>query len=134
MAQDVHTAEPSVTELVRGIIDDAQDLIKQQGEMLRQEIRADLRRTRQGLTVLGVGAGVGVLAAVLLSLTLVHLLAWASPELPLWVCYGIVAVILAAAGGALIYAGIAKFQSFNPLPDESAEALKETLQWRTKPR
>jgi hypothetical protein len=40
-----------------------------------------------------------------------------------------VAVVLLGAGGALAFAGKKKFDSFNPLPDESAQVLKENIEW-----
>jgi len=71
---------------------------------------------------------------ILLSFMLVQLLSWAAPELPLWVCYGVGGAPITALGVALFCAGIQKFKSFNPLSDQSAQALKETMQWKTNPK
>jgi hypothetical protein len=132
MANDVQSPpEPNVTALVTGIINDAQELFRQQLALVRAEIRSDLDKTRHGVRSLAAGAAAGGLAAVLLCLALVHLLHWAVPDLPLWACYLLVGGVLAVLGGGLIYLGVKKFQSFNPLPDESVEALRENLQWRT---
>src|SRR5262249_22828206 len=126
---------PSVTSLVSGIIDDVQELIKQQAALIRSEIRDDFRKTKEAVAAIAVGAGVAVLGVILLSLMAVYLLHWAfDPNLPLWGCFGIVGGGLGALGGALIYAGKKKFDSFNPLPDQSFQALKENLQWQTNPR
>ena len=32
-------------------------------------------------------------------------------------------------GGVVAYVAIARFKTFNPLPDESVQALKENVQW-----
>jgi hypothetical protein len=37
-------------------------------------------------------------------------------------------------GGVLVYTGVKKFQSFNALPDQSADAFMENLQWKTNPK
>jgi hypothetical protein len=126
--------ERSVTTLVSGIIADVQHLIQQQLAMFRQEIRDDLRKTRDAALALGAGAGITLAGGVLLVLMLPLLLNWAVPQLPLWACFGIVGGVLAALGGGLVYAGVKKFESFNPLSDKSIEAFKENLKWTTTPK
>jgi uncharacterized membrane protein YqjE len=132
MAEDLHRGpEPSVTALVSGIINDAQELFKQQVALVRTEIRDDFRKTKEGALSLALGLGVGALGALLLCFALVYLLAWAVPQVPLWVWFGVIGVLLAAGGGAMIYAGTKKFESLNPLPEQSAQALRENVQWLT---
>ena len=70
---------------------------------------------------------------------LVHLLHWLTlargPDrstrlkLPLWACFGIVGLVFGVIGGALVMSGIRKFQSNNPLPDQTAQTIKENVQW-----
>jgi Putative Actinobacterial Holin-X, holin superfamily III len=136
MADQVHSpADQSVTTLVAGIINDTQELLKQQMALIRSEIRDDFQKTKEGALALTTGAVVCLVAGILLCLMLVHLLNWAQPVLlPLWACYAIVGGVCAAAGGALVYLGVKKFQSFNPLPNQSVEGLKENLQWQTNRR
>jgi hypothetical protein len=132
MANDVRTGtEPSVTALVTGIINDAQELIKQQLALVRTEIRDDLRKTKEASLSLAIGLGVAALGVLLLAFMLVHLLWWAAPQVTLWGWFGIVGGVLAIVGASLIYAGSKKFETFNPLPDQSAQALKENVQWLT---
>jgi len=126
--------EPTVTELVSGIIDDAQKLIKQQVEMLRVEIRDDFRRTREATQYVGVGIVVGAVGGVFLLVSLVFLLKWLAPTLPDWACWAIVGGAFVIIGGVTAYVGKRMFDSFNPLPDQSAEALQENLQWQTNRR
>jgi len=56
MATNVHTDDTSMTSLVRGIIDDAQELIKQQFALFKAEVREDSRKTQEATTILGTGA------------------------------------------------------------------------------
>ena len=126
--------QPSMTELVRGIVDDAQQLIKQQVAMVRAEIRQDMQKTKEAVLSLAAGVGVAVLGVILLCFMLVHLIhrlagAGDPASVPLWACFGIIGGLLTAVGAVLIFLGIQKFNSFNPLPDESAKALEENVKW-----
>src|ERR687898_1640332 len=49
------SGEPTLTQLVSGITDDAQRLMVQQYQMLRAELKEDLRRTKSALAYLSVG-------------------------------------------------------------------------------
>jgi hypothetical protein len=135
MATDMKTAhEPSVTELVTGIVNDAQQLLKQQFELLKHEVREDMRKTRDAGLTLALGAGFALVGGLLFVLMLVYLTNWLIPELPLWACFGIWSLGLIAAGAALIYGAKTSFDKFNPLPDETAQAVKENVQWITHPK
>jgi len=137
MATDVrnHGSDASVTELVTGIISDAQELIKQQFELLKHEVHEDFRKTRDAGLMLAVGGVVALVGAIHLSLMLVYLLFWATNgNLPLWACFGICGGLVCLIGAGLVYAGIQKFNSFNPLPDQTAQALKENVRWITQPK
>jgi hypothetical protein len=132
---DVHSPpEPAVTTLVTGIINDAQELMKQQVALVRTEIADDFRKTKEGAVSLAFGAGSAFLAAVFVCLTVVYLIAWAAPNLPVWACFAIVAGALVVVSAGLLVAGKKKFDSFNPLPDQSLEGIKENLQWKTNLR
>src|ERR1700730_6002425 len=100
----------STTTLVSGIIADAQHLIQQQLAMFRQEIRDDLRKSRDAALELAVGVGITLIGSALLLIMLPLLLHWAAPELPLWACFGIVGGVLTAVGGILVYVGVKKFE------------------------
>jgi hypothetical protein len=136
MATDVQTGnDVSTTSLVKGIIDDVQQLTKQHFDLLHQEIKNDMSKSLQAGTMLGVGLGSLLLGAVLLAITLAYALHAAFyPDLPLWGAFAIVTGVVLAAGLGLLFVGIKKFQSFNPLPDETAQALKENVQWLTNPK
>ncbi len=135
MATDFRTnSEPSMTDLMSGIISDAQDLMKQQLALFRTEIKQDVRRTKQALIAVVCGLALVSVGGALLSFMLVYGLSAAVPALPLWGCFGIVGGVLAGVGGLAFYSAVRQFQEFNPLPDESAQALKENVQWISQPR
>ena len=124
--------EPNFTALLRGIVGDAQDLIRQQLVLFRQEVRDDLQKTRDAALALAVGVGVALVGGVLLLIMLPLLLNWLIPELPLWACFGLVGALFAALGATLVYAGVRRFKSIKV--DQSAAALKENFRWTIHPR
>lgn len=126
--------EPSITQLLTGIISDAQNLLKQQLAMFRTEIKMDVRRTKTALVALASGLAVASIGVILLCFALVYGLEALVPQLPLWACFAIVGGLFAAGGGIAFYSAVRQFQEFNPLPDESAQALKENVQWISQPR
>lgn len=138
MANEVHA--PPDTEgmagLLRGIINDIGDLFSKQIKFARKEIEADLTKTRRAAAILGLGSGIAFLGAILLSLMLVYLLhAVSNPAVetterfPLWACFGIVSAVFLVIGSGIAYAGCQLFASFNPLPDQTAQQVKENVGW-----
>ena len=130
------SAEPSTIGLLGGIISDFGNLIKQEIRFAKAEIKSDLSKTCEAATALGIGIGLASLSGFLLAWMLVHLLHWAtSPseldpaKLPLWACFGIVGLFFGIVGGWLITSSIRKFQSFNPLPEQTAQTLEENVKW-----
>src|SRR5256885_10851168 len=81
--------EPTLTELVSGIADDAQRLITQQYQMLRAEVREDLRRTKAAVTYMGFGAAALAVGLLFLVVTLPLLINWGF-NLPEWAGWAIV--------------------------------------------
>jgi hypothetical protein len=124
--------EPNLTALVSGILDDAQELFRQQALLLRREIQEDVRKTKEAAIPLLIGLWLALLGSILLSATLALVLVAAG--LPEWASFAIVGTAIFLFGGGLFYVGKKKFDSFDPLPEQSAEALKENLEWLAKPK
>jgi hypothetical protein len=136
--QTLDGADQGIGPLLRGIVNDAQDLIKAQMDLLKAEVTSDMRKTREAVAIFGAGVTVAFVGGLLLCLMLVFLLHWLTmpansdpASLPLWACFGLVGAAITGGGAFMIYLGRQKFASFNPLPDESAQAIKETLEWKT---
>jgi len=132
------SSEPSVSRLLKGIVDDIGDLIKQQFKFARTEVQTDLRKSKEAIVALAIGAGAAFLGLIFAGLMVVYLLHWlTSPpdmdraSIPLWGCYGIVTLIFLGAGTVLMLVGKKKFDSFNPLPEKTVDTLKENVQWIT---
>lgn len=137
MAAEVHTApDEGIVPLTRGIINDIGDLIRQEIHFARTEMKADLVKTKDAVVVLALGVGAIFPGLLLLPLMVVYLLHWLSSpagadpaSIPLWGCFGIVSAVFLGAGLILILVGVKKFQSFNPLPDQTAQTVKENVEW-----
>jgi len=130
---DSAASETSVTRLVSGIVDDAQELLRQQIVLLKHEVRRDLRDARQMGVSFVVSMLLGGIAVVLLSFMLVYLVNWLW-TVPLWIGFGMVGCISAVVGVGLFLFAREKLEEMTPVSDEARDALKENLQWTRKPR
>lgn len=126
--------ETSVARLVSGIVDDAQELLKQQIALLKHEVRRDLKEARKISVSFGVCCVAGLLSVVLFSFMLVYLVNWLWPVVPLWVCFGIFGVVGGVVAISLFFVAKERLEEMTPLSQEALDATKENLQWTTKPR
>ncbi len=131
-ATENHT-EPTVTTLLSGIVGDVHDLVKQQMELTRREISEDFRKSKDAARLLVLGIGMILLSAIMLSLTAALLLYWLSSptgadpaRIPLWACFGIVGVVLAALGWPFTVAGQKEFDSVHLLPNATTPPARST--------
>jgi len=139
MATDFHSStEQSATSLVSGIVEDFQNLVKQQLKLTRVEILEDLRKAKEAALMFIVGIGVTALGGFASLFALAHLLHWATgpsgmdpASLPLWACYGIISVIFLGAGAFCAWMGSGALQSIRPLDNPASEALKQNVEWAT---
>jgi len=132
MATDTRTDnEPSMASLLKGVIDDVQILTKQQFELLKQELKEDSTKTVGAAMPMVVGGMVAFIGVLLLG----HALAWIlfALGLPTWAAFLIVGGVITGLGVILVFVGLNKFRSFNPLPDRTLEALKENVECLTHP-
>jgi len=120
---------PSLTSLVRGIVDDLQRLIRQELQLAKTEVQQEWEKTKTAAGSMAAGVALLGLAAVLLCFMLVHLLHHYVDAIPLWGWFGIVGGLLAIGGGLLIAAGRATAANIHVVPPQTAETMKENVQW-----
>src|SRR5215831_9611494 len=128
MDEAPYRAEPSLAQLLTGIVNDAKELMHQELALAKHEIREDLRKTKTAVLSLGMGIGVAAIGGLLLILMLVHLL-HALAGLPLWACYGIVGGVLAMIGGVLLLIAKNTIARIEVVPQQTVETMKENVQW-----
>jgi len=143
MATEVQNhSEESMASLASGIVSDFQDLLKQQMELTRREIKAEIREGKEAALFASLGGALCFIGVFALCWMLVHLLHWlrgparttiASLGVPLWGSFGIVGSLFVVAGGAAILAAKKKLNAIGTPLHETAQALKENLEWKTTP-
>jgi hypothetical protein len=124
---------PSVASLLSGVVNDAQELIKQQLALFRHDLRQDVARTREIALSLAVALPFLLVGGFLLCLTLVALIHEVG-GLPWWAATLIVGGALFLIGGGLALLARQRLETFKPVSDPTAEALKENLEWTTRPK
>lgn len=124
--------EQTAASLVSGILGDLQHLVEQQFQLTRREIEEELRQRAAAAAVFGFGMGTLFLDAIVVCLSLAHLLHWMSSPpgtdpawLPLWTCYAVVAAVLTVSGMILAQVGRVRFRSITPFQNPVTEILQE---------
>ena len=114
--------------LVTGILDDAKLLMRQEAQLLRDEVKLELSKAGRAASGFGIGAVLGAVGALFLLLMLVHgLHEWTG--LPLWGSYGVVGGMLAGVGLTLILRARSLAGTVHTTPRRSLHTMKENVQW-----
>jgi len=118
----------SVSQLISGIVGDAQVLVRQEIALARQEITEEIGNAKQAGIKLGIAGGVLAVGGLLLILALAQgvadLLNW-----PTWAGYALVGVVLAIAGYILLSSAQKQIKDVHPIPEQTVETLKENVEW-----
>lgn len=121
----------TMTNLISGIVDDAQTLLRQQADMLKAEIKEDFQQSKRAAefgAVSIVFTTVGVLVLIAALAYLLH----EQYHLAMWASCGIVGGLFTIVGVACGAFSYILLERFNPLPDKTFNALKENVTWQTK--
>src|SRR4051794_38060681 len=121
-------SQPSISSLVGGIINDAQQLIRQEVALARKEIQEELGKAKSAAVSMAAGLALAVVGGLLLCQMLVYLLQDLT-GLPLWGCFAIVggtflllAVVLALVARNMV-------GRIDVVPRQTVETMKENVQW-----
>jgi hypothetical protein len=120
--------QPSVASLVGGILADGQKLVRQEVALARREVAETADKAKTGVALLSSALAVCIVGGVLLGFMLVKLLHQFLLPNHEWACFGIVGVVVALVGGALVYCGGKKIQEVNLSFPQTAETLREDSQ------
>jgi hypothetical protein len=124
----IKAPEPSFTELVEGIVSDAQTLLEQQLTLLRCEIRDEIESTKDAAVSVGAGVGLVSVAGLLSTQMLAHLV-HDTTGLPLWACYGLVGAAFGVAGLGQLERARRDARSLSLIPRQTTAELRENLAW-----
>jgi Putative Actinobacterial Holin-X, holin superfamily III len=123
-----HNSEPTLTQLVNGLVSDATLLLRQELALAKYEIYEEAGKTKAAVASLGVGIGIAAVGGLLLIIMLVHLLR-ALTDWPLWMCYGVVGGVCAIVGVVLLYKGKQQLSQIEMVPQQTVETMKENVRW-----
>jgi uncharacterized membrane protein YqjE len=119
--------EPSIADLIREAIRDAQDLVRTEIALARAELRDEVSRLGAGAAMLASAAMAALLGLGFLGTTI----AWAISALagwPAWAGFGIVTVLMFGAAVALAVIGRRRMTAARHMP-HTVDTVKENLQW-----
>jgi hypothetical protein len=94
--------KPTLLSLVRGIVDDAKQLVLGQYELRKYQTLRQVAKAKLVAIWTGIGIAFAGIGTILVTLMVVHLLHEVL-NLPLWGSYGIVGIVLIAIGGGFLY-------------------------------
>jgi len=120
--------DTSVSQLISGIVADAQDLVRKEITLARHEIREEIGNAKDAGIKLGIAGAVLAIGGLLLVLAVAQGIAdlfnW-----PTWAGYALVGVVLAIVGGILLSSAQRKLKELHPMPEQTVETLKENVEW-----
>lgn len=119
---------PSIAQLLGGIVEDAQLLVRREVDLAKQEVTNEINKVKQGATSLGIGIGLAAVGGIMLTLMIVYLLHEVA-GLSLWLSYLIVGAVLGGVGAFLLMQGINRMKQVDPIPRETVETVKEDIAW-----
>jgi hypothetical protein len=122
------TGQSGFMGILNGIMDDARALMRQEAQLLRDEIKLEVSKAGRAASGFGIGAALAAVGALFLLLMLVHglheWLLW-----PLWVCYGSVGAVIVGVGVTLIVRAQSLAGTVHATPRRSLYAMRENVQW-----
>jgi hypothetical protein len=126
--QETYTTGNGILGLLGGLIGDARTLVRQEIQLLRDELLSEVDKIRRGTVAIGMGIGFTAIGGLFALIMLVHVLHQYA-HLPLWACYGLIGFLLLAVGVSLLIKAKQSLQSFNLMPRRTLRSMKEDAQW-----
>ena len=124
-------ATGTVTHLVTGILDDVKQLAQQQLALFKSEVREDFHKSIRASQFGGMSIVFTTVGAMSLLTAVVYLL-HEQFQFSMAASWGLLGAISTALGIVLAIVCNQLIGSFNPLPDKTLTAIKETLTWTHK--
>lgn len=123
--------EPSIPDLIRGILQDLRLLVREEIALARVELREQAGRAKAAAFSIGVAAaslaGAGLFILFAMAFGIAELFAW-----PIWAGFLAVAVLLGITGVVAAVAGRAQIKRLHPVPEATMRTLKENSEWIAK--
>ena len=120
-------AAESITGLIRGVLNDARELVREEIAHAKSELREEISAARTVATTFAAAALLALIGIVLFSIALGGAIADLF-NTPAWVGYGIVAVLLGAGAYLLVSRATTALGKIRALP-KTQESLRENIAW-----
>ena len=121
----------SITGLVRGILMDLRQLIREEVALARVEIREQAGRAKLAAISLGAAAIAlafgGTFLLIAIAVGIADLLNW-----PVWSGFLLLALLLGIAGMVMLATGRRRLRTVHAVPEQTVETLKENSEWIAK--
>jgi len=119
---------PSMSSLLGGIASDLQTLIRQEVALAKAEILREWDKAKTAAGAMAAGGAVLAVGGLFLCLTVAAAL-HEGARLPWWASFLIVGGVLAITGAVLLFFGRRKAAQVNVVPPQTAETMRENVQW-----
>ena len=129
-AANRQTADPSIGELVKEIAADMSQLVRQEVELAKAEVKQEAAKAGKGAGMLGGAGFASYMTLVLLSFAAVFGI---GSEIGLGWAALIVAAVWSVIAGILAVAGRTQLRRVHPKPERTVETLKEDARWARHP-
>ncbi|MFO7170051.1 MAG: phage holin family protein [Chloroflexota bacterium] len=123
--------EGSISQLVSGLIADAQQLVRREIDLAKTELNTEVDKVKQGGVLIGAGATAAIIGGILLG----HMLAYLVQDvfgISLWISYLVIGAILAIAGVLLLRQGTERMSKVDPMPRETIDSVRKDVEWITQ--
>ncbi len=123
MAITEKQTDPGIIELVRSAAADTTELVKQQIELTKAEVKESVKTAGSSFGMIAVGLFILLLGVIFLLVTLAYVLVQLG--LQVWAGFGIVTLVLLLVGGIIALVGIRPSKTIHG-PERSMAALEAT--------
>jgi uncharacterized membrane protein YqjE len=120
------TRDRSPGEIVKDIVENAQEIIRSEVRLAKAEIREESRKAAAAGISFGTGAVMGLYAVGFLLAALTALL---GRVMPWWGAALIVGALLAIGAAVAISGGMKKWKEVNTTPEKTIADVKENVEW-----
>jgi hypothetical protein len=120
-------SQASVGQLISEVTSDLSALMRQELDLAKAEMKAEVAKAGRGAGMLGGAGYAGHLTLLFVSLTLM----WWLGDVFDHIAWGalVVALIWGIAAAVLFVTGRAQIRRVNPKPEQTVQTLKEDVQW-----
>lgn len=123
--------DESLGSLVRGILTDVRQLLREEVALARVELREQAGRAKAAAASLGAAAAAlaigGIFLLVAVAVAIADLMNW-----PVWTGFLIVALLLSVGGFVMFSSGRRRLRTVHAVPEETVSTLKENSEWIAK--